>query len=95
MWTSGSEISTSDAVAWSPGIGIRYSSPVGPLRLDIGYNTGSSESLPVVSEIEGEIVLLGDDEGEAILFEYDPFEDTGFSEFLSRLQLHFSIGQAF
>ena len=104
VWTKGSQFETTKQLAWSPGFGIRYHSPVGPLRLDIGYNTGGRERLPVVTEVsvtgedqndsERRIVQLGD-QGRAIPFEYDPFERSGLRGFLNRLQLHFSIGQAF
>ncbi len=76
--------------AWAPGLGIRYMSPVGPLRLDVGYYTGGSEELVVVSDVGGQIVLLEDSNGMPALFDYDPYSD-----FLSRLQFHISIGQAF
>ena len=76
--------------AWAPGLGIRYMSPVGPLRLDVGYYTGGSEELVVVSDVDGQIVLLEDSNGMPALFDYDPYSD-----FLSRLQFHISIGQAF
>ncbi|UCC73325.1 MAG: BamA/TamA family outer membrane protein [Gemmatimonadota bacterium] len=100
VWTVRGEVSSADRLAWSPGVGIRYQSPVGPLRLDIGYNTSGSKVYPVVSELENEegeaiIVQLGDANDKPHPFEYDPFEGSGFSRFLSRLQLHFSIGHAF
>jgi len=34
---------------WTPGLGIRYFSPIGPLRVDVGYNPGGSELLTVVT----------------------------------------------
>jgi outer membrane protein assembly factor BamA len=82
-----------DAVEFTPGIGLRYLSPVGPLRLDLGYNFRGDEPLSVVTQrIEaagappgyvatGDLVVLG------------PRVLSGGSE--SRLQLHISIGQAF
>jgi hypothetical protein len=100
VWSSGAEVSGGDRLAWSPGVGIRYQSPVGPLRLDIGYNTSGAARFPVISELEDEngqpfIVQLGDETDEPRLFTYDPFEGTGLRGFLNRLQLHFSIGHAF
>jgi outer membrane protein insertion porin family/translocation and assembly module TamA len=99
VWSGGRELSASEDLAWSPGIGIRYGSPVGPLRLDIGYNTGGSEQLPVVTALneggEPVIVQLVNQNGEPVKFNYDPYEDSGLRGFLSRLQLHFSIGHAF
>ncbi|MGD2152631.1 MAG: BamA/TamA family outer membrane protein [Gemmatimonadales bacterium] len=100
VWSTGAEVSGGDQLAWSPGFGIRYQSPVGPLRLDIGYNTSGAARLPVISELvdengEAYIVQLGDVNDEPHLLPYDPFEGTGLRGFLNRLQLHFSIGHAF
>ncbi len=96
VWTDGG-LGAAEDFQWSPGLGLRYRSPVGPIRLDIGYNTSGPEWLPVVvaiREAQGtEIVqLVRPDSDPAVpaLFKYDPLDD-----FLSRLQLHFSIGQAF
>ncbi|MCR4338718.1 MAG: BamA/TamA family outer membrane protein, partial [Gemmatimonadaceae bacterium] len=36
--------------AVTPGFGVRYRSPVGPIRVDIGINPGRAEQLPVISE---------------------------------------------
>ncbi len=98
VWNSGGEVPEAERFAWSPGFGIRYISPVGPLRLDIGFNTASgAEPLPVVTEVQDEtgqsnIVQLGNANNQAIPFRYDPF--AGKSVF-SRMVLHFSIGHAF
>ena len=97
VWTSGGEVPEAERFAWSPGLGIRYMSPVGPLRLDIGYNTSGTRFFPVVTEItkdgESNIVQLGNQQNEPIPFKYDPFSGSG--EFFNRLQLHFAIGHAF
>lgn len=96
VWNVGGAVSTSDAVAVSPGIGIRYRSPVGPLRFDIGYNTsGTERGVPVVSDPDGILVQLVTASGEPARFDYNPYEASGIQQFLRRLQLHFSIGQAF
>jgi outer membrane protein assembly complex protein YaeT len=34
---------------WTPGVGARYFSPIGPLRLDIAYRFRGSEQLPLVT----------------------------------------------
>jgi outer membrane protein assembly factor BamA len=100
VWSADAEVSGGDRIAWSPGVGIRYQSPVGPLRLDIGYNTSGAANYPVISELVDEngqafLVQLGDVNDEAHHFTYDPYEGTGLRGFLNRLQLHFSIGHAF
>jgi len=99
VWNTGGEISAAEDWAWSPGVGVRYASPVGPLRLDIGYATGGSENLPIVTLVDrdGQILMvqLVDENGNPQIFNYDPYRDSGLGDFLSRLQLHFSIGHAF
>ena len=35
------------SLAWTPGLGVRYYSPIGPIRIDIGYNPTGAEELPV------------------------------------------------
>lgn len=78
--------------AITPGFGVRYRSPVGPIRVDIGINPGRSERLPVISE---EIV-----NGERRLVRLDERRDYavargGFMSVLDRFVLHLSIGEAF
>ncbi|MFQ5678517.1 MAG: outer membrane protein assembly factor [Gemmatimonadota bacterium] len=77
----------------TPGAGIRYRSPVGPLRLDVGYNPSGAVMLPVVAELpNGEIKEL-----EAPV-RFDPFTfdaPSRFREVLRRLQFQLSIGEAF
>lgn len=74
--------------AITPGIGVRYLSPVGPIRADIGLNPGSTENLPVVTEqlIGGERKLITLDKRRV----YSPGKRV-----LDRLVLHLSIGEAF
>jgi outer membrane protein assembly factor BamA len=79
-------------VAITPGFGVRYYSPVGPIRVDVGLNPGRAEDLPVVSEItrngKREIIPLD------IPRRYAPF-GTGLRGILNRFTLHLSIGQAY
>jgi outer membrane protein assembly factor BamA len=75
--------------AITPGVGVRYESPVGPIRFDIGVNPKISERLAVVTSlVEGgrrRIVPLNTTRV------YSP----GGHTLLDRLTLHFSIGQAY
>lgn len=81
----------------TPGLGIRYSSPVGPLRLDVAYDPTSPDRVPVVAEFtrgdrEGELLELE----ENVLFDVHTFDGPGgFKEFWRRLNFHISIGEAF
>ncbi|MFQ5689810.1 MAG: outer membrane protein assembly factor [Gemmatimonadota bacterium] len=90
VWESLSDLR---APVVTPGLGFRFASPVGPLRLDIGYNPTSPRRLPVVVELpNGEIREL------AQLVDFDPFgfdDPNPFGEFLRRLQFHVSVGEAF
>jgi outer membrane protein assembly factor BamA len=75
--------------AVTPGVGVRYESPVGPIRFDIGINPKVSEDLAVVTSIvengRRRIVPLTTTRA------YSP----GGQTLLDRLTLHFSIGQAY
>ena len=75
--------------AVTPGAGIRYASPVGPIRVDVAYNPSIAEDLPVYTERvnpqgQSEIVRLEKP------YRYEPA-----TKFLDRITFHFSIGQAF
>ncbi|MEX1186396.1 MAG: BamA/TamA family outer membrane protein [Gemmatimonadaceae bacterium] len=78
--------------AVTPGFGVRYRSPVGPIRVDIGINPGRAERLPVISEeiVDGErrLVRLNTRREYAVA-------RGGFMGVLDRMVLHLSIGEAF
>ena len=76
----------------TPGFGVRYRSPVGPIRVDIGINPGLAESLPVLTEttVDGEKRLVRLNE----LREFKPVGKGGWG-ILDRLVLHLSIGEAY
>lgn len=114
VWSENEPIDLGD-LQITPGIGIRYRSPVGPIRIDLGYRTRGGETLQVMTSqirpfisgqddpegrlersVAGEILTLNYvlDDDLALLSSRIRFgEADAFS--LSRLQLHFSIGQAF
>jgi len=90
-------------MAVTPGIGIRYRSPVGPIRIDVAYRPrvggeGGSfgEGLPVLTQVQEDgqrrIVRVGAglpaDERPLRIYDAD-------RTFFSRLALHLSIGEAF
>ena len=68
----------------TPGFGFRVLSPLGPVRLDVGFN-------PHASEIEG-APLFERSNGTLVEIVDPPVPDRGF---LGRFRVHFSIGQAF
>jgi outer membrane protein insertion porin family len=81
--------------ALTPGAGVRFESPVGPIRVDLGLRPGLREELRVITEVV-------DDEGVARLVPlqapllYDPLEGRGFlRQVLGRFMIHLSIGEAY
>jgi outer membrane protein assembly complex protein YaeT len=76
--------------AITPGFGVRYASPVGPIRVDVGINPTRTEKLAVVTEdpVTHQLIPLNNSRTYA---QAKP----GFSGFISRLNLHLSIGEAF
>lgn len=48
VWATSGDVSLGDLVA-TPGVGIRYFSPVGPIRVDAGFNLQGPRSLPVLT----------------------------------------------
>ena len=88
---------TRGTAAVTPGFGFRYTTPVGPIRVDLGVKPRLAENLPIVTEIV-------DDDGVRRIVPlqqkkaYDPLEDIDnkwWRQVLDRLTLHLSIGQAF
>jgi translocation and assembly module TamA len=83
------------AGALTPGVGIRYISPVGPIRVDVGLNPSRADALPVVTQVMGpdgqlRIVQLKDD------WKYNPTKGaSGITGMVRRLTLHLSIGEAY
>ncbi len=83
---------------FTPGFGIRYFSPIGPIRVDLGYRFQGGERLQVVTR-KVTIPAVGDIEvsDEELIRLVPPVlwgeEVDRWS--ISRFQLHLSIGQAF
>jgi outer membrane protein assembly factor BamA len=81
--------------AITPGFGVRYYSPVGAIRIDLGINTSQSEQLAVVTELvkngKRELVPLD------IPRRYSATgsETAAWRNALNRLVLHLSIGEAY
>jgi outer membrane protein assembly factor BamA len=81
--------------AITPGFGVRYISPVGPIRIDLGFNPSRAEKLAVVTEIiqngKREIIPLETPR----LYSATGSSTGGIRGLLNRLTLHLSIGQAY
>jgi outer membrane protein insertion porin family len=82
------------SAALTPGIGFRYRSPVGPIRVDLGYNPRNTENLPVLTAISGS-------QGRQLVSLQETRRHTsggtasGFWALFNRTVLHLSIGQAY
>lgn len=82
--------------AITPGFGVRFTTPVGPVRLDLGIRPRTVEDLPVITQVT-------DSTGRPHLVtlktkrRFDESETTGRSlrKVLNRLTLHLAIGPAF
>lgn len=74
--------------AVTPGIGIRYLTRVGPVRVDLAMSPTAGEFLPVVTEqvMDGQVRLVNLKDNRR----YAPAKGL-----LNRMQLHLSIGEAF
>lgn len=83
------------AYAVTPGAGFRYKSPVGPIRVDLGYNPRSVEALPVLTTVRDSAGV----ERFVALRETRSYVSggtaKGFWGLFNRLVLHLSIGQAY
>jgi outer membrane protein insertion porin family/translocation and assembly module TamA len=82
--------------AVTPGFGVRYYSPFGPIRMDLGIRPNLTEHLPVITQIPdstGPPTVVRLDTQKL----YNPLEGSGsgIRHLLARLTLHLSIGQAF
>ncbi len=99
----------------TPGLGLRYFSPIGPIRLDVGYRYRGGVDLgvitqgirafdPMTDKADDRIRVRGPG-GNTILLDWvesgdlrvlnSPYLFGANPTFWDRLQLHFSIGQAF
>jgi Omp85 superfamily domain len=81
--------------AITPGFGVRYYSPVGPIRVDLGINTSKEEDLAVVTELirngRREIVPLE----RTRRYSATGSEKSAWRNALNRMVLHLSIGQPY
>jgi outer membrane protein assembly factor BamA len=79
---------THGTAAITPGFGIRYASPVGPIRVDFGINPNRSEDLSVVTAVR-------DSTGAIKIVALPTARRYSQGGGLHRLVLHFSIGEAY
>jgi len=93
VWGTGQRVAL-DALEFTPGVGLRYLSPVGPLRVDLGYNFQADERLPVVTS--GLVADASLPSGYRVTNDLARLASpVSFRSSESRFQLHISLGQAF
>ena len=90
VWSDAGAAHPADVV-FTPGLGVRIFSPAGPIRVDLGYNAGGAERVPVITT---EVDEAGNRTGRLRTLD-QPVDWQRDDSLLDRLQLHFSIGQAF
>ncbi|NJD19581.1 MAG: hypothetical protein FIA95_09920, partial [Gemmatimonadetes bacterium] len=110
VWDTGADVQPG-ALRFTPGFGVRYLSPIGPLRVDVAYRSAGGEELTVITDGVRPYDPASDDErdrlevaGQAIpwvksraLAALSPrvLYDDSPATSLRRWQIHISIGQAF
>ncbi len=74
----------------TPGVGARYLSPVGPIRVDLGLKTQRPGAGPLfgIGEESGQLIYLG-------RYERPRFQIEGIRDVLDLFQLYIAVGQAF
>lgn len=109
VYNRGAESFTLNDLKWTPGLGMRVASPVGPLRLDVAYNAYPRRAGPayLIDQVEAatpgdpaprllRCASPGNDLPEGIGGDCpSTFAPAANRTFFSRLVFHFSIGQAF
>lgn len=94
-----------DQFRWTPGVGLRIGSPVGPIRFDLAYNRHAQQRGPAYTFVRDEVTgnpsrlrcvspgnMLPNGFGEGCPASFTPRRD---DSFFQKLTFHFSIGQAF
>jgi outer membrane protein insertion porin family len=84
VWERRTELISLGTLRVTPGLGLRYATPLGPVRLDAAYNGYANEPGPLYLS-----------NGSTITRVRDAYRRPRPSGFLRRIQLQFGIGQAF
>ena len=110
VW-SGSNLFAWKSIEFAPGLGIRYYTPIGPIRIDLGYRFRGGEDLGVVTSQLRPFDPSRDDPNDRVDGPFGKLDFVRSDELallrrrvrfgesgpwsIDRFQLHFSIGQAF
>ncbi len=87
VWERGEPLTTVNGLRVTPGVGLRFATPLGPVRLDAAYNGYPSEAGPVY--------LLNNTDKSLTLIPGAPFRPALPSGFWRRVVWQFAVGQAF
>ncbi|HXF95103.1 MAG TPA: BamA/TamA family outer membrane protein [Gemmatimonadales bacterium] len=86
VWERESELVSFERVRITPGVGLRFATPLGPVRLDAAYNGYDDEV--------GPLYFRDDRTGDLRLYRA-AYRTKAPREFLKRIELQFAVGQAF
>jgi len=85
VWERGDELVAIQGVRVTPGAGVRFTTPLGPVRVDVAYNGYGAERGPLLLQSGDSIVQIRP--------EYPPADPR--KSFWKRLVLQLAVGQAF
>ena len=85
VWERGDELVAIQGVRVTPGAGVRFTTPLGPVRVDVAYNGYGAERGPLLLQAGDSIVQIRPD--------YPPADPR--KSFWKRLVLQLAVGQAF
>jgi len=86
VWEREEQLLTLEDVRITPGVGVRFATPLGPIRLDVGYNAYGREP--------GPLYFRDDDNGTLTLYR-SSYGLNAPDSFWRRLRVQFAVGQAF
>jgi outer membrane protein assembly complex protein YaeT len=84
VWERGDEVITIRDVRITPGVGVRFTTPLGPVRIDVAYNGYQAERGPLLFQTDS-IVRIRDS--------YPPLGAR--KSFWDRIVFQFAVGQAY
>src|SRR3989449_2509158 len=87
VWERGEPLTTVNGLRVTPGVGLRFATPLGPVRLDAAYNGYPAEAGPVY--------LLNNTDKNLTLIPGAPFRPALPPGFWRRIVWQFAVGQAF
>ena len=85
VWERGEEIVSVQGIRVTPGVGVRFATPLGPVRIDAAYNGYPAERGPLLYQSDTLVSRIRDD--------YPPAGSI--KKFWDRIVWQFAVGQAF